>query len=153
MSSMAKKQGQQVATESGLLSEMLRVGLYKPTQGRIVRQLTFLGIAVIALLVVYELYRVGWLSDWFPGSKVGLSLAMSAIGIWFAFRTVNWPKFSDFLIAVEAEMNKVSWPAWPEIWKASVVVMFVIFAMAFYLWVFDIVWTFIFEFLNIRYGG
>jgi len=78
-------------------------------------------------------------------------IAFSAIGIWFAYRVVNYTAFADFLIAVEAEMNKVSWPAKTELWNASVVVMFVIFAMAGLLWVFDIIWSFLFQLINIRY--
>ena len=57
-------------------------------------------------------------------------LALGAVGIWFGYRIVNYSVFADFLIAVEAEMNKVSWPTRRELWNASVVVMFVIFAMA-----------------------
>ena len=36
-------------------------------------------------------------------------LLLSAGLIWFAWRIVNWPTFADFLIATEAEINKVSW--------------------------------------------
>ena len=39
------------------------------------------------------------------------------------FRLVNLPKFADFLIAVEAEMNKVSWPTRTELFRSSVVVI------------------------------
>ena len=33
------------------------------------------------------------------------------VGVWLGYRLVNIPRFADFLIAVEAEMNKVSWPS------------------------------------------
>ena len=33
------------------------------------------------------------------------------LGLWIGYRLVNMPQFADFLIAVEAEMNKVSWPS------------------------------------------
>ena len=33
-----------------------------------------------------------------------------AAGLWASYRLVNVPAVADFLIAVEAEMNKVSWP-------------------------------------------
>ncbi len=152
VSSMAK-QKQKVSQEgsASFWAELFRIGLYKPNQGRIVRQVTFLAIALVALLAGYEMYRTGWFTGYFQGSKYFSLIAFSAIGIWFAYRVVNYTAFADFLIAVEAEMNKVSWPAKTELWNASVVVMFVIFAMAGLLWVFDIIWSFLFQLINIRY--
>ena len=147
------KQKQKVAAETSgsFWSELFRVGLYKPNQGRVVRQVTFLAIALVALLAGYEMYRTGWFSGYFQGSKYFSLIAFSAIGIWFAYRVVNYSVFADFLVAVEAEMNKVSWPARTELWNASLVVMFVIFAMAGLLYLFDIVWSALFQLINIRY--
>jgi preprotein translocase subunit SecE len=79
-------------------------------------------------------------------------IALGCVGIWFGYRVVNYSAFADFLIAVEAEMNKVSWPTRKELWNASVVVMFVIFAMAAFLFLFDAIWTAIFEAIGIRYS-
>ena len=55
------------------------------------------------------------------------------LGLWASYRVVNLPAFADFLIAVEAEMNKVSWPTRPELFRASMVVLILIFALAFIL--------------------
>ena len=153
MSSMAKqkqKVGQEGAS-GGFWLELFRFGLYKPNQGRIVRQVTFLSIAVIVCLAAYEMYRTGWLTGLFSGSRYFVLIALCALGAWFAYRVVNYPSFADFLIAVEAEMNKVSWPTKTELWNASVVVMFVIFAMAGLLFFFDVIWSKVFQLLNIRY--
>ena len=38
-----------------------------------------------------------------------IPLLLLALTFWFAFRSVNMPTFAEFLIATEAEMNKVSW--------------------------------------------
>ncbi len=57
------------------------------------------------------------------------ALALIA-GAWFGFRVVNWPRFADFLIAVEAEMNKVTWPSKDELIRAAIVVIFTIFFLA-----------------------
>ncbi len=141
----------------GLLASLFQFGLHKPEQGRVVRQLTFLAAALIAFLSAYELYRTGWLSNPlgaerpFAGMKYILLIVLSALGFWFSFRIVNYPKFADFLIAVQAEMNKVSWPTRQELWNASVVVMFVIFAMAALLFLFDVIWSFVFRAIHIRY--
>jgi preprotein translocase subunit SecE len=68
---------------------------------------------------------------------------------WMAFRLVNLPKFADFLIAVEAEMNKVSWPSRGELYRASLVVLFVIFALAVVLFAYDAFWSGLFRGLGI----
>ena len=150
MSSMAKQK--QVA-QGGFWSELFHVGLYKPNQGRVVRQVTFVAIAVLVCLAVYELQKMRFFSEMFSGSRYVFMLVFGVIGFWFAYRVVNYTKFADFLIAVEAEMNKVSWPTKQELWSASCVVIFVIFAMAALLWIFDIIWTIIFQLLGIRYSS
>ena len=43
---------------------------------------------------------------------------LASLGLWVAFRLVNMPAFADFLIAVEAEMNKVSWPTRGELFRS-----------------------------------
>ena len=53
-----------------------------------------------------------------------------------SYRVVNVPGFADFLIAVEAEMNKVSWPTRTELFRASMVVLILIFALAVVLFVY-----------------
>jgi preprotein translocase subunit SecE len=65
----------------------------------------------------------------------GLLLA----GLWTSFRVVQMPAFADFLISVEGEMNKVSWPARSELFRASLVVILVIFFLAGLLYVYDFV--------------
>jgi preprotein translocase subunit SecE len=86
------------------------------------------------------------------GSGYLVRLALAAVMVWFSYRVVNYSVFADFLIAVEAEMNKVSWPTRRELWNASLVVMFVIFSMALFLFLFDAFWTIVFEMVGIRYS-
>ena len=152
MSSVAK---QNETPRVGLIGSLLSGKLYKPTQGRIVRQVTAVAIAVVALLAAYELGWAGWVVD--IGRNIGFReisyavfLVLGLIGLWVAFRIVNVPRYADFMIAVEAEMKKVSWPTRKELWRASVVVIFVIFAMAALLWVFDVIWTWVFKLIGIR---
>ena len=51
--------------------------------------------------------------------------------------------------AVEAEMNKVSWPSKAELIRSSLVVIFVLFFLAVVLFGFDLVWGFLFEHIGI----
>ncbi len=130
-----------------LLAELFQSSVYKPNQGRIVRQVTALVIWVIVGLGCWSLYatlRGG------PGAaSYGVPGVLFAAGLWFGFRVVNWPRFADFLVAVEAEMNKVTWPAKEELIRASMVVIFTIFFLAMTLFLFDIVWQYIFEFIGV----
>ena len=70
------------------------------------------------------------------------------LGVWFSFRLVNVPRFADFLIAVEAEMNKVSWPTRKELFRSSIVVIVVFLLLTAVLFVYDIVWRLLFEALG-----
>ncbi|MEL7498582.1 MAG: preprotein translocase subunit SecE [Planctomycetota bacterium] len=135
-----------------LLAELFRGGLYKPNQGRIVRQVTMFTVALLGILTAWELQRSSLLAGT-GGVGYAVMGALFVVSGWFAFRIVNYSVFADFLIAVEAEMSKVSWPSRSELWRASVVVMFVIFALALFLFVFDAIWTMTFELLGIRYSA
>jgi len=127
--------------------ELLQTGIYKRSQGKIARQITF---AAFLVVVVLGLWR---LSEQFLGSgpylQFGLPLALLLCGFWICFRLVNLPTFADFLIAVEAEMNKVSWPTRTELYRGSVVVLVVIFAMAGILFFFDLFWIYLFSLIGI----
>lgn len=133
-----------------LTAELFQATVYKPNQGRIVRQLTCLAIWVVIALGCWSLY--GSLRGFLDSGSYLIpaipSLALAA-GLWFGFRVVNWPRFADFLIAVEAEMNKVTWPSKEELIRASIVVIFTIFFLAIALFSFDVLWQAIFNFLGV----
>ncbi len=150
MASVTKQESTQTVS---LLASMFQARLYKPAQGRIVRQVAFAASTLLMVLAAYELHEVGWISTLFGAGRYFVLVALALIGFWVSFRLVNYPRFADFLIAVEAEMNKVSWPSKQELWRASLVVIFVIFAMALMLFLFDVIWSYMFKFLKIRYLG
>ncbi len=151
MSSIAKPKNE--SSFGGFWSELFRFGVYKPSQGRIVRQVSFLAIAVLACLAAFEFHRMRIFDQAFSGSRYVFLMIFGVLALWFSYRIVNYSKFADFLIAVEAEMNKVSWPTKQELWSASMVVIFVIFAMAGALFLFDVIWTWLFQAIGIRYSG
>ena len=126
---------------SDLLAVIFSADIYKRQQGRIARQVTF---GAILLLVGLGAWRLGlYLRDSLgtPQSTVtAVSLALGLAGAWFAFRLVNLPSFADFLIAVEAEMNKVSWPTRTELFRSSLVVIFSILFLAAILFCYDLFW-------------
>ena len=129
------------------IQELIHVGVYKRSQGRITRQVTF---AAIALGIASGLWRFhSVMAGKGPGLQFALPFVLLLAGVWIAYRVVNLPVFADFLIAVEAEMNKVSWPTWSELFRASMVVILVIFALAFVLAGYDIFWKLVFYKLGI----
>jgi len=140
------------STNSGpsLSSELFHASFYKPNQGRIVRQLTALAIIVITALASWSLYNAlrGGFSDQ-PMVRWALPALTLLAGVWFAFRVVNWPRFADFLIAVEAEMNKVTWPSREELIRAAIVVIFTIFFLAIALFIFDVIWQATFDWIGV----
>jgi len=130
------------------VQELLRTGIYKRNQGRITRQVTF---AVIAITVALGLWR---LSETLLRQPAGVQYGIPGLllmgGLWMAYRLVNVPGFADFLIAVEAEMNKVSWPTRSELIRAALVVLVTIFLLAAVLFAFDYLWIVVFDFLGVR---
>jgi preprotein translocase subunit SecE len=132
-----------------IFQELFSAGIYKRSQGRITRQVTFAALAVGLSLGFFRLYQtldgnIGreyfGLAFWLPG-LLGLA------GLWVSYRAVNLPGFADFLIAVEAEMNKVSWPTRSELFRASMVVLICIIVLAVILYSFDIFWRVIFQYV------
>lgn len=139
------------AGAGALLGGVLSVSLYKWNQGRIARQTTFAALAVIVGTGAWQLSQIvtGMASgEAASGPDLGvvrflLPAALVALGLWLAFRIVNIPRFAEFLIAVEAEMAKVSWPTGHEVFRSSIVVIFLIFFLAALLAAFDFFWWFL----------
>ena len=126
--------------------QSLFFGSYKKSQGRYARQITGGALLVLVLIAAYRLTQWPSVKD-FLGLNGGhwyLGIVAAVIGGFVAYRAVQLPRFADFLIAVEAEMNKVSWPAQGELIKASIVVIFVIFFLAGVLFSFDLIWKMVF---------
>jgi preprotein translocase subunit SecE len=127
--------------------ELLNVGIYKRSQGRITRQVTFAALAIIMALGFFRLHET------LKGTSAGTALFGIAYWLpgilllaswWASYRIVNMPSFADFLIAVEAELNKVSWPTRSELFRASLVVLVCIIVLAIILFFFDISWRWFF---------
>lgn len=140
---------------------------YKPTQGVRVRRGTVLAILTVGICGIITLVSHGSLSDgytpnafyentWFwmvPFAPAGyeylplmyminvlLPVLLAVVLLWLAWRVVNWPTFADFLIATEAEMNKVSWTSKKRLVQDTIVVLTTVFLMTVFLFVVDILW-------------
>ena len=71
------------------------------------------------------------------------------LGIWLAFRIVNMQKVAEFLIAVEAEMVKVSWPNNKEVYITTIVVIVVMMIFCVLLAIYDLVWHYLFHWIGV----
>jgi len=141
---------------SAFFQELFHVGIYKRSQGRITRQVTLAAMALAVALGFWRFSQV--LTDWerlwrffhMPTEwqqvvSQSIATVLTVACWWMCYRLINVPRYADFLIAVEAEMNKVSWPTRGELVRASVVVLVTIFALAVVLFGFDFVWNWFFR--------
>ena len=128
---------------NAFIQELFHAGLYKRSQGRITRQVTFAVVAVVLGAGLLRLNQV--LVGLGPALALAIPGALLVAGVWAAYRLVNVPVFADFLIAVEAEMNKVSWPTRIELIRSSAVVLITIFLLAAVLFGFDAFWSWFFR--------
>src|SRR6476646_51157 len=131
---------------AAIVHELFRFGFYKRNQGRIARQATFGALVVIVALGCWRLNQ--YYSDQDAVLRVWTPLVLLAIGLWASFRVVQMPAFADFLISVEGEMNKVSWPDRGELFRATVVVILFVFFLAALLFAYDAALTWILRILD-----
>ena len=78
-------------------------------------------------------------------SDLAFTVPLLLIGasLWFAWRAINYPTFADFLIATEAEMNKVSWTSRKALIRDTIVVLVCLLLMTLFLFVVDVFWNFL----------
>jgi preprotein translocase subunit SecE len=133
-----------------LWRDLFSVGIYKRSQGRIARQVTFAVLAAVVGLGAWRLNR--FLMDYPTWAQFGAAGAVLVVGWWLSYRAVNMPRFADFLIAVEAEMNKVSWPSKGELFRSSMVVIITMFGLAATLYFYDLLWQMLLAKLGVLRG-
>ena len=129
-----------------LIAGMFNTSRYKRSQGKVARNVTLYAMWAIVGAGVWLLSNRGENEI----ARYVVPLVLLAAGWWASFRIVNLPRFADFLISVEAEMNKVSWPDRSELWRASIVVIIVIFFLAALLYTYDIVLSALMRFLGLK---
>ena len=135
------------------LGGLLSFSLYKRQQGRVARQVTF---AAVTIAIAIGVWRLAQLLPLWLGGDASSSLnddlgimrflapsILLAVGIWVSFRMIHTPSVADFLIAVETEMTKVSWPTRDEVIRSSIVIILLIFTLAGILAVYDLFWWFV----------
>jgi len=128
--------------------ELFSLGVYKRSQGRLARQLTYASIVVLVGFGCWSLHNY-LATRAVPGTRYGAPVVVLLVGMWLGFRLVNMPRFADFLIGVEAEMNKVSWPTRTELFRSVIVVLVTIIGLAIVLYLYDILWQLLLRLLGV----
>lgn len=138
-----------LSTSGTIIAELFHAGSYKRNQGRTVRLVTAVALGVIIALLAWRLNETLSISASLSRLELIAPIGLLVIGWWCTYRLVNYAKFADFLIAVEAEMSKVSWPTQTELIRSSLVVIFFILSLAAILFGFDLFWQYVFGLLGI----
>jgi preprotein translocase subunit SecE len=126
---------------------LARVDVFKPMQGWYVRVYTAVGLALIAGFGAKRVYDIT--TDYPTYWHYGLSTAFALVFGWLIFRLVHFPPFAEFLIATEAEMNKVSWTSKDDLIRATTVVLTTVVIMAVFLFLVDTLWTYLLQWLGV----
>ena len=133
---------------ASIIPELFRFGLYKPNQGRLVRQATFIAIALVLALGCFSLSAGPLSTSPEQAVRVGVPLAVWLVLCWVGFRAVNVPRFADFLISVESELDKVVWPGRKQVMQSTIVVIVTMLFMGVFLFGVDMVWRWFFSLIN-----
>ena len=135
-----------------LIKELFSVRRYKSSQGRLARLLTMIAIFVLFATGAFKFTQMsfeGWPLIHDLIVRWVVAGAVTFIGWWIAFRLINWPVFADFLVSVEAEMVKVSWPSNAEVYSSTLVVLAMFLILAALIFAFDVVWVWVFRALGV----
>lgn len=128
---------------------------YKKTQGRPTRQIA---LCVVVACFSWLLVSAGnlvprSLREWlfgFVGIRptigwLGVCVVLVGVSGFVALAVLNRPRWADFLISVQAEIDKVTWPSKAEVRKATIVVLVLLVGMAVVIFLFDVVWQWVFK--------
>ena len=132
---------------ASVIPELFRFGLYKPNQGRMVRQATFVALVLVIAFGCFSLSN-GPLGGEAQPLRVGLPLALWLLSCWVSFRLLNVGRFAEFLIAVESELDKVVWPGRTQVMQSTVVVIVTMLFLGIFLAIVDWFWKWFFNLIG-----
>jgi len=84
-----------------------------------------------------------------PHVRFTLPILLAAFSLWFAYRLVSFPPFADFLIATEAELNKVSWVTRKRLVQDTMVVLVTMLLLTVFLFVVDAIWYTVLSYVGV----
>ena len=123
--------------------------LYKPLQGKRARLWTGVGLGATIVLGLRELWLTLYGSEFTTPVVYGVPVVLGFVLAWVVYRLLQFPPFVEFLIATEAEMNKVSWTSQEDLKRATMVVLFTVAFMAVFLFGVDWIWSNLLQLLGV----
>jgi preprotein translocase subunit SecE len=133
-------------------ANLVRTELYKPKQGWYARIYTAIGLGLIVVLGLWRLFDTLMAST--IGTRYGVPSVVGLVLAWCIFRLVQYPPFVEFLIATEAEMNKVSWTSRDDLHRATTVVLTTVVLMSVFLFGVDWIWSNLLQLIGVlKFGG
>jgi preprotein translocase subunit SecE len=130
------------------LANLTQTTLYKPLQGKQARLWTAVGLGLIIVFGLQELFLTLKATSSTVVSFTVPAL-IGAVLAWFTFRLLQFPSFVEFLIATEAEMNKVSWTSREDLKRATTVVLVTVLLMAVFLFGVDWIWMNLLQLIHV----
>ena len=135
---------------SELFQELISAKRYKIALGRYVRYMTMFAIWIIFFTGAYKFYTT---IDFYFFAHLQIralcALAIALFGLWLGFRLIHYARFADFLISVEAEMMKVSWPSNSEVYTSTIVVLVMFAILAVIILMYDLIWVTLFRAIGV----
>ncbi|QDU64027.1 preprotein translocase subunit SecE [Planctomycetes bacterium Pan216] len=139
-------------TSGDFFRAILSSQAYKPGQGIKARHGTIAALGILILFGMYSWSRINATSG--PILEWGVPAVGGVIFLWLAYRIVHFPRFADFLISTEAEMNKVSWSTRDEVKVSTIVVLITVVLVAGFMFVADRMWQWLLTVCGfLRIGG
>lgn len=136
------------AKSDGFWATFFSVNLYKKNQGRLARQLVAGAGALAVCLLSWSMSQT-LLADVDSTVRIVISAVFAVAGLWAVYRIVNYPQFAEFLIEVQHEMAKVSWPSWPNLQRSTAVVLFTMALLSVVLFCYDVVWHWVLKVIRV----
>ncbi len=134
------------------LSNLVRADLYKPLQGKQARLWTGVALGVVVVAGIWRLSEM--LDSYAPPTRYGIPALIGVVLGWLIFRVLQYSPFGEFLIATEAEMNKVSWTSRDDLIRATKVVLVTLLIVALYLFAVDWLWSVLLQAIGVlRFTG
>lgn len=130
---------------SQLMKELVSTNNYKSSQGRVARRSTFIGLSLVFIWGGYSFFQAGYFGA--QGAAICGSI-IALLGVWAAFRVINFPAFADFLVSVEAEMSKVSWPSKRDLFANTKVVLVFMTLFTLLIFTYDLIFKTLFKMIG-----
>ena len=136
--------------------------IYKKGQGYWTRMGTAAGAVLIGALIAQFLFE--YTPAWFGLTEaneaklrtqvqVGVAAGFFLVFAVVAWRIMNKPGNADFLIATDSEMKKVNWTSRRELIGSTKVVIIFMFLIAAILFVIDVLFGYLFQFIGVLKAG